>query len=424
MVSLTLQFWKFPLYNYGTINFTILEMEIMTDETSKYITRDIASKVIELSKWFPIVSVNGPRQSGKSTLLRNIFPDYEYINLEDVNIRSRALEDPVGFINNNSNKVIIDEAQYVPDIFSQLQVVSDNSREPGRFIISGSQNFLLLKSIKQSLAGRVGIVRLLPLSYKEIRRKFDSFTIEDMLFKGGYPGLYEMPIPEKLFFSNYVNTYALRDISELISPGNISLFKKFLRICALQCSNLVNLSKISRAVEISRETCMKWLNYLESSFICFELEPYYTNKIKSLTKTPKLYFYDTGLLVYMLGIKSKAELLNSEYLGAVVENFVISETVKNYWTELEEPELYFYRDDSKVEVDLLDFTDKTNITFSEIKSSHTYHAKYFNNLNKLAIKLSTNKFRSQVVMQTDASFNARSGRVLSIEDYFNSLISE
>lgn len=389
-------------------------MPIITD---KYIPRKITKSIIEMSKWYPVVSVNGPRQSGKSTLLRHIFPDYEYINLEDKNTRTRALEDPVGFINNNPRKLIIDEAQYVPDLFSQIQVSVDDLDETGQYIISGSQNFLLLRNIKQSLAGRVGMVKLLPLSYSEIKEVNPEFTIEDMLFTGGYPGLYHKSIPTKNFFSNYINTYALRDITEYINPGNISDFKRFLKVCAQTSGKLINLTKIGDIIDVSRQTCKHWLSYLKTSFICFELEPYANNKIKSLTKTPKLYFHDTGLLVNLLGIKSKEMLLNSDYLGPVVENFVIAETVKKYWMELEEPELYFYRDNDKLEADLIDFTDPLNVVMSEIKSSHTYHSKYFKALKKISEKVPALAKNYQVVMQTDQSFNSKEGKVLSVQDY-------
>lgn len=384
----------------------------------KYIDRIASKNILDMCKWYPVVSVTGPRQSGKSTLLKHLFPDYEYINLEDARNRQLALRDPVAFIDNRLGKTIIDEAQYAPEIFSQIQARVDESNDKGEFIISGSQNFLLLKNIKQSLAGRVGMVKLLPLSYAEIKRADLLESTNKMMFYGGYPGLLSEEIPHNIFFDNYVNTYAIRDITELISPSNVSSFKNFLQICALHASNLINFTNIAQKADITRQTCKSWISYLETSYITFELQPYFTNKIKTLTKTSKLYFYDTGLLVYLLGIRTPEELAESEHLGMIFENYVISETIKMYYNKLISPQLYFYRDDSKVEADLLDLTTNGAHTLTEIKASHTFHQNFTTQLKTIEGKLPISIDKLQVIMQTIESFKYKDIHINSIDDYF------
>lgn len=386
--------------------------------SNSFINRTAAKNILDMCKWYPVVSVSGPRQSGKSTLLRHIFPDYEYINLEDARTRQRAISDPVSFIDNRKGKTIIDEAQHAPEIFSQIQARVDESQDKGQFIISGSQNFLLLKNIKQSLAGRVGIVKLLPLSYTEIRNANIMQSTTEMLFNGGYPGLYAGNMPHNIFFDNYINTYAIRDITELISPGNVGSFKNFMEICALHASNLINLSNIAQKADISRQTCKSWINYLETSYIAFELRPYFTNRIKTLTKTPKLYFYDTGLLVNLLGINTAEELAESEYLGMVFENYIISETVKMHYNNLASPRLYFYRDDSKLEADLLDLTCRGKFTMSEIKASRTFRQMFTTQLKTINGKLPITIDKLQVIMQSDESFKYKDIKITSLDDYF------
>lgn len=382
-----------------------------------YIQREVTEHVYNMCKWFPVVSVTGPRQSGKSTLLRQLFPDFTYVNLENVEQRDEAVNDPVGFINSRPRNLIIDEAQYAPDLFSMVQVRVDESNEKGQYILSGSQNFLLLRNIKQSLAGRVGLIKLLPFSYRELYAEDNEIDIDDLIFNGGYPGIYSTGIPKDALLENYIETYVMRDITEFLNTGNLSTFRKFLKICAEQSSNLLNLTNIANHIDISRTTCKQWISYLESSYVAFRLFPYYNNKIRTLTKSPKLYFYDTGLLTYLLGIKNKEELLTSPHLGQVFENFVISETIKNYQNQLVRPDLYFYRDDSKLEADMLDLTDKTHISLSEIKSGQTYQHKFMKQLKTISSKMPMAIENKQVIMRVNNSYNADDSRVTAIRDY-------
>uniref|UniRef100_UPI0026331FE7 ATP-binding protein n=1 Tax=uncultured Bifidobacterium sp. TaxID=165187 RepID=UPI0026331FE7 len=260
------------------------------------IPRAMAQLASRMAGWFPVVSVTGPRQSGKSTLVREVFPDYEYVNLEDPNLRAVAAEDPVGFIRSRSPHLVVDEAQYVPDLFSMIQVVSDENKTPGQYILSGSQNFLLLKSITQSLAGRVGLLKLLPLSYTELLGGGISSGVDEFMIRGGYPRLYDVDMDADIFFEAYISTYVERDVAGYLDVRDAAAFRTVLRLCASNAGNLINYSNLARDADVGFRTVKSWMSILESSYIVFPLEPWHSNLGKRLTKTPKLYFYDTGLL--------------------------------------------------------------------------------------------------------------------------------
>lgn len=381
------------------------------------IHREMSDIAKQTASWYPIVSVTGPRQSGKSTLIQTIFDDYEYLNLENSQLKDSAMDDPVGFIENRSTKLIIDEIQRVPELFSMIQVKSDELDIPGSYIISGSQNFSLMKGIQQSLAGRVGILRLHPLSFREIYESGTSYNIDEVMFRGGYPRLYKTDIRPHSYYRNYINTYVLKDVGDMISRSNVVAFKTFVDICALHTGNLINLSNIATKVGISRQTAKSWLSILETSFVVFQVYPYYENKLKTVTKTPKIYFHDTGLLCSLLGIGSVEELLLSKYLGQVYENFVISETIKNYFNQDIEPNLYFYRDKQGNEIDIIDATKPSELRAIELKSSQTHHDRYHDILNKIGEELDISPDKRAVVMRIDNSYNSKQGRVLSTKDY-------
>ncbi|MBM6699656.1 ATP-binding protein [Bifidobacterium pullorum subsp. saeculare] len=381
------------------------------------IPRKLADKTRQLAEWFPVVSVTGPRQSGKSTLVRDVFPDYDYLNLEDPQLRKAALDDPVGFIRNRSDRVLIDEVQYAPDLFSMIQVVSDERNTPGQYILSGSQNFLLLKRITQSLAGRVGILRLLPLGYDEAVAVKPELTVDEFMFRGGFPRLHVTGMPTDVFFDAYLSTYVERDAGDYLDVRNLDSFRKFLGLCALNAGNLVNYAKLADGVEVSTATVRSWLSILESSYIAFELMPYHANVRKRLTKTPKLYFHDTGLLCHLLGVRTVSELLVSPYLGMVFENLIVAETLKQHFNEGKTPGLFFYRDDSKIEVDLIDATDPNRIELIEIKSGQTYHDRFARNLGHVGEMLGVPEDSRYVVSRVADSFQGRGARVLSAADW-------
>ena len=350
------------------------------------IGRTLADGLIELASGYPIVSVTGPRQSGKSTLVKATFPNHRYLNLEDPAIRARALADPSGFIANNPGPLIVDEAQYAPELFSAIQAVSDESGQPGQFVLSGSQNFLMMKALRQSLAGRVGMAKLLPLSMAELEHAGGVPDIPDVILRGFYPRLHASKIPTTLFYENYVDTYVARDVTGYLDVRNESAFRTFMKLCAARVGNLVNMTSLASGVGVSVPTVKNWLSLLESSYVIRLLQPYYANLGKRLTKTPKMYFIDTGLLCHLLGIKSVSDLVNSEVYGAVFENFVIAEQLKAHLNRLQAPELYFYRDDSKVEVDLVDLTS-VPASLVEIKSGQTYRSSFARNVRHISALL-------------------------------------
>ena len=391
-------------------------------KVDRMIPRAISSAAQQRLAWYPILSLTGPRQSGKSTLLKSLFPDYEYVNLENPTTRALASEDPIGFLRNKGQHLIIDEAQYVPELFSVVQVLSDECNENGQYILSGSQNFLLLKQIKQSLAGRVSLLKLLPLSYHELSSLDEPPSLDLACLQGGYPRLYDSRINPSIFFGDYLETYIERDISGFMDVRDSRSFRTFLGLCATNAGNLVNFSDLARDTGIAFRTAQSWLSLLESSYITFSLQPWFSNIGKRLTKTPKLYFYDTGLLCYLLGIRTQEQLRTSPFAGAIFENFIVSETLKNYYNRGERPELYFYRDDSKVEVDLLDFTDPANRRLYEIKTSQTYHSRLARAVISIGDALSIPAQGRIVLYQGDEELQSSTHTVMNANHYLSQLM--
>ncbi|WEV59157.1 ATP-binding protein [Bifidobacterium sp. ESL0728] len=381
------------------------------------IPRLLTEEAKKMATWFPIVSVMGPRQSGKSTLLRNAFPDYTYLNLELGRLRDSANTDPEGFMVTQPVHSFIDEMQYAPDLFPEMQAVSDERHETGQYLISGSQNFLMNKNITESLAGRVGILELLPLSYKEAQGVPSVPSVDEFTFRGGYPHLYETDVPEGTFYSSYLSTYVRRDVSTLSNIRDFSSFETFLRLCAQSSGELLNTTHLSRESQISLNTAKGWLNILAASYIVFLLPPYFSNARKRLTKTPKLYFYDTGLLCYLLGIRNVDELIRHPKRGAVFENLIIEETLKRGFNANSESRLYFYRDSNGVEVDLMDMTDSLSPQLIEIKSGITPRDDFFRHLKTVGRDLDIPIEQRQVVYRGKSSFRTPNGRFVSAKDY-------
>ena len=381
------------------------------------IPRELEGMLKQMAGWFPVVSVTGPRQSGKSTLVRAAFPEYAYVNLEDPQQGMRAREDPVGFIRNAPEHLIIDEAQRAPELFPMIQVVSDERGGPGQFILSGSQNFLLLKGITQSLAGRVGLLKLLPLSYGELACAGRAPGVDSFMFRGGYPRLYDADIPPAIYYEGYVSTYLERDVAGYLDVRNLSAFRTFLALCAQNSGNLLNVTRLAGDAGVAASTARAWLSMLESSYVIFLLRPYHANMRKRLTKTPKLYFYDTGLLCHLLRVGGEGDLLNDERLGQVFENLVIAETAKRYLNQGKSLDLCFYRDDSKVEVDLLDCTDAAHPLMVEVKASETYHDKYARHLVRVGEELGVPEESRAVVLRVREDYRQRGVNVVSADTW-------
>lgn len=347
------------------------------------IYRNISSKIIELSQKFYIIAVTGPRQSGKTTLVRNIFTNYTYVNLEDIEKRNFAKEDPKGFFQIYKSKVIIDEIQYVPELFSYLQINADEQQITGNYVITGSQNFQFVEKISQSLAGRVAVFNLLPFSYSELKEtEFNYENYEEYIFKGFYPAIYDRNINPVDWYSNYIQTYLERDIRQLINIGDIYSFHQFLKICANNIGQIVNFTSIGSQIGVSFNTIKKWLSILEASYIIYLLPPFYSNLSKRIVKSPKLYFIDTGLACNLLNINSKDQI-NFHFLkGELFENMIITELFKRKSHNPQNYEMYFFRDNNKNEIDCI-IQYSNNLSCIELKSSRTINESYFSTLQKM-----------------------------------------
>ena len=363
----------------------------------QYIEREITAKLLSLASKFPAVFLTGPRQSGKSTLLKTLFASsHEYVNLEEKDIRAFAQSDPRGFLSSFKDKVIIDEAQRAPDLFSYVQTKIDEKQTPGMYILSGSQNFLLMRNISQSLAGRVGILSLLPFSLNEFAKaeKLPA-TADEWLFNGAYPRLVSTQIDPGDFFPSYISTYIERDIRMETKVHDLDKFRRFLGIIAAYTGNPVNLTKLGADISIEARTVNSWLSILEESYIIFRLPPYFVNLGKRFVKSPKLYFYDTGILCSLLGLTQLKELNMHRMRGSIFESAVIAEIVKNHFNKGHRPRIYYWRDsdNKEKEIDLLE-ESPNGLELSEIKSSQTANKEYTKNLlNYLPAPLETVKTR-------------------------------
>lgn len=328
----------------------------------------------------PVVAVTGPRQSGKSTLIRQVFPEYTYSNLEDLETRRFATEDPKGFLLQLGSNAILDEIQHVPDLLSYIQVNVDNENRAGTYIISGSQNLQLMAGISQSLAGRVAIFNLLPFSLEEIQdTPFALTTYEDYIITGFYPRIYDQKLDPGDWLKDYIQTYVERDLRQVINVNNLAAFRQFLEICAGRIGQLVNFSTIGNMIGVSYQTIKSWLSILQTSFIIHLVQPFQRNYNKRIVKTPKLYFYDTGLACALLNLR-KVEDLNQHFAkGALFENFVINEILKNHYNRNLHPGHSFWQASGSHEIDLI--LDKGGHLYPiEIKSGRTINTRFFESL--------------------------------------------
>lgn len=342
--------------------------------------RLLESKLRDLSRSFPIVSVTGPRQSGKTTLCRMAFEDYDYVNLEDEESRAIMQKDIKGFLGSHTKGLIIDEAHYLPEVFSALQVVCDND-DNLRYILSGSSNWLMLQNISQSLAGRVALLRLLPLSLDELGCA-DAVNTDHLIYSGFYPAIWGKGRPVFAVYDSYYSTYIQRDVRQLMNIRDMDLFRKFVRLCATRIGNEFIASSMASEVGVSLKTVQGWLSLLETSYVLFQLKPYFRNIGKRLTKTPKIYFHDVGLACYLLGYRSETDVANSPIRGALFENLVVADMLKRRYNDGLNNNMFFYRDKSQHEIDLL-MEEGNSLKAYEIKSSTVFHNSFFSNLNYL-----------------------------------------
>jgi uncharacterized protein len=343
----------------------------------------------------PVISITGPRQSGKTTLVKQAFPDYSYVNLENLSDRVYASRDPEGFLRSFSGGVVLDEVQNVPGLFSAIQVAVDKSGLNGQYILTGSQNFLLLEKIAQSLAGRISIYNLLPFSYSEIQRnEYGQRTTAEYILEGFYPRIYDQKLNATDWLNDYVKTYVERDVRSILKIGDLTRFHSFLQMCAGRTGQLINLSEMANQLGVSYHTVASWISILEASFIVFLLRPYHRNFNKRIIKSPKLYFYDTGIACLLLGIKTPGHLQSHYASGSLFENLVLSELLKQISHNGHNANLSFFRDSTGNEVDCLLDAGHQLIPV-EIKSSQSIHHEFFKGLNlfsKLASPNNENRF--------------------------------
>ncbi len=378
------------------------------------IPRQLEAPIREMLSKFPILLVTGPRQAGKTTLLREKFKDYEYVNLEFAANREFAASDPVGFLKQYAGKVILDEAQRVPQLFSYLQVRVDEDREMGKYILSGSQNFLLSDNAAQSLAGRVAIFKLLPLSHKELLAETPIMladTPEQAIFRGGYPALFERDIDPTSYFPSYLETYLERDVRSVANISDLGAFRNFLRLCAGRVGQTLNYQSLAVESGISQPTLKKWLTILEASFVAFQLQPYFENFSKRIVKSPKLYFYDTGLLCHLLDLNEATQIGQYHAKGALFENMVAAELMKNRFNTFRPASLYFWRDSNGNEVDFL-LREGGETHLVEAKFSYTPTAQFFKGIQFLRKAAHRVKGRNIVLYGGDAPQKRSEAEVL------------
>lgn len=346
-----------------------------------YYSRKIDSEINKLGKGFPVISVTGPRQSGKTTFLKHHFAKYAYFNLENPQTRELIASDPQQFLKQNPKHIIIDEIQRLPELLSYIQVHVDERQEMGSIIVSGSQNLLISEKISQSLAGRAAYQTIFPFSLSELQKhSLANDSYQKQALKGFYPALYSRDISPSLFYSQYISTYVERDARLIKNIQNLSQFQKFIGLLAGRVGQIVNVSSLANDTGISPNTAEDWISILEASYIAYRLRPYYKNVGKRLIKSPKIFFYDTGLLCSLLNISSHNDLAQHFSIGSIFENFIVSEIIKEINNTNKAVTPYFFRDNHGNELDLVLDTGHDLIPV-EIKSSSTYSQSFFKGLN-------------------------------------------
>lgn len=372
--------------------------------------RSIAPLLQRSCNDFPATLLTGPRQSGKTTLLKSMFPQFKYVSLEEPDLLLRLKEDPKGFLKSQFHW-IIDEAQNYPELFSYLQTIIDHDPARYRFILSGSQNFLLLDSVSQTLAGRAAVLELLPLTYSEYLShktlaRAPMKTVWDYLYYGAYPRPYQENLDMSLWYSSYIRTYIERDVRNVLNIKNLQTFQLFLKLCAGRHGQLLNLNNLGQECGISQTTATEWLNILEASYIVFRLPPYHKNFNKRIVKTPKLYFYDTAIVCQLLGIESPEHLQWHAQRGAIFEGFVICEIIKSWLSLGRKAPIFFWRDHAGLEMDCV-LEKSGKLILMEIKSSETYNANFLNNMTKIKQIIQSPALESHLIYSGKESFTIK-----------------
>lgn len=364
-----------------------------------YIHRKIEETILEASKYFSVIAVSGPRQSGKSTLLTQLFPLYEKFSLKDLNILDYAKNDPIAFLNQTDEGMFIDEIQRCPQLLDYIQGIVDNN--PKRhFALSGNSNFEVMKNLSESLAGRAGVFELLPMSIQEVTGKVDLDNLNQILYNGLYPSICAKKNIAKFFYPSYVRTYLEKDVRDLLQIKDQIRFTKFLKLCAARIGSLFNASELGAEVGVSSKTISHWLSVLQASYLITLLPPYYENIPKRLVKSPKLYFNDPGLACYLLDIETPQQLDRDKMRGAIFENMIVMEAIKHRYNMGLEGGVFFYRDSNQNEVDLL-IKQEGELTAIEVKSSMTYSSSFEKALTQIEGWIKTPISKKAIVYSGD-----------------------
>lgn len=379
------------------------------------IERTVSKKALQLASQYPVITITGPRQSGKTTLCRMLFKNKAYVSLEDIDERQYAEKDPRGFLSRFPNGAVIDEIQRVPDLLSYIQTIVDQTRKEGLFVITGSQQFELLERLSQSLAGRTAIIRLLPFSLEEAYPpEKASHSLEQVLYTGFYPRIFDKNLNPTEAMLFYVNTYVERDLRLLINVQDLSKFEVFLKLCAGRTGQILNLSSLGNDAGINHTTVKRWISVLEASYIVKLLRPYYKNFNKRLVKTPKLYFLDTGLVSFLLDIQNDTQMRSHPLKGSIFEGFVISELLKHRFNAGQTDNLYYFRDNTGNEIDVICDHGQT-LTPIEIKSGKTLTSDFFKGLRFFA-QLTDNIDRSCLVYGGEGGYTREGVEILGWRD--------
>ncbi len=382
------------------------------------IPRIIAQETLNLAKQYPIVTVIGPRQSGKTTLCRTLFPEKAYENLEAPDIAQFAKEDPRGFLQQHPHGAILDEIQRVPELLSYLQVIVDENPKKGAFILTGSHQLSLHAAISQSLAGRTALMTLLPLSMQELQQANITQNLDTLLVSGGYPRIYHDHLEPLKAHRNYLQTYLERDVRQLIQLKDLHLFQQFLKLCANRIGQVLQYQYLSNELGVSAQTIKHWLSILEASFIIFQLQPYYENLGKRIIKSPKLYFTDVGLASYLLDVQAPNQMQHRSFRGALVENLCILEMLKYRYNLGLDPQLYYYRDNHQHEIDIL-YNTGHGLVPIEIKSSQTFHASFISGLDYFKKIVSDRCQQGYLIYTGEHQQKIRSWNVLNYQNIIN-----
>ena len=368
-----------------------------------YIHRTMEGIIKEASNYFSVISVTGPRQSGKSTLLKHLFPDVHKYSLKDVNVREFAEHDPIAFLRQHPNGMFIDEVQKVPQLLEYIQGIVDDNPDC-QFLLTGSSNFELLQGLSESLPGRAGVYELLPMTYCESQSTMGEMSLDEFLFSGLYPAICAKKNKPQLFYPSYVKTYLERDVRDLLKIKDQMQFMKFMKLCAARVGAVFNASEIAGQLGVDSKTVTSWLSVLQASYLVTLLPPYYENISKRLVKSPKLYFNDPGLACFLLDIESPRQLARDKMRGAIFENYVVMEVIKHRYNRGLLNGVFFYRDSNQNEVDIL-LKEEGELTAIEVKSSMTYHSSFEDSISKLPEWINT-PITNKIIVYTGDFENA------------------